>query len=746
MGRRGIDWLLIVVLTGVWAGLFVRGIGEGLRTQRGFIDVRVSSARAGDYPTVQDGPVSDPAFEPRDRVIAVDGTDLRDASQLDFYDLATRGARERGDTVIRGERDGRPFEARVPLTPREGWWLGFAMQAIGMAVALTILLQAPDRRLARLLFVSLWAWIALNATMDPQQGLRGTRGEVILAGGLGASFAVSIVWIAQSFTRSARPVPISWRALAVACGVALAANTVFRTSVPHTWSQIIALLPIVHGLVVVATLAGLSRAYLRADALERRQLRWVVLGFYVAFIGVFTAMQLTLVGVRTSARVLSAVSATALYAGILVAVVGYRWLDIDRLISATVSYTILGIAVLGGALAVIPALAGAAQTSLGIEASAAQWLLTLGLVGAAIPAHHHLWPQIDRRLFAGRHRRVAGLEHLRDELDRCSGAEELWALASERIDELLEPISLVVYTREGDRFTPRFARGRESSPPYPADSLLARALERHGRPLAADSPEIDPFDRAALETLGVALFVPIRGGQHLVGFACLGAKRTNDIYSREEMHALRAIAARCAELLGDASGDPPQIFRHDGELWTIASRGKQIHLRDMRGLHHLATLLREPGREFAALDLARSAGGLATMNGAAPEPELRVSRSLGDAGPMLDAQARSEYRARLVELDAELADAERCADLGRVERASAEREALFAELGSSQRGAAPGSDAQRARIAVTKAIKLALEKIAEAHPELGAHLATTIRRGFGCAYEPDPRDAAAWEV
>jgi hypothetical protein len=94
MGRRGVDWLLIVVLTGVWAGLFVRGIGEGLRTQRGFIDVRVSSARAGDYPIVQDGPASDPAFEPRDRVIAVDGKDLRDARQLDSCDLATRGARE----------------------------------------------------------------------------------------------------------------------------------------------------------------------------------------------------------------------------------------------------------------------------------------------------------------------------------------------------------------------------------------------------------------------------------------------------------------------------------------------------------------------------------------------------------------------------------------------------------------------------------------------------------------------------
>ena len=121
------------------------------------------------------------------------------------------------------------------------------------------------------------------------------------------------------------------------------------------------------------------------------------------------------------------------------------------------------------------------------------------------------------------------------------------------------------------------------------------------------------------------------------------------------------------------------------------------------------------------------------------EPETRSG--LGDAG-----QARNEYRVRLAELESELADAEHCADLGRLERASAEREALLAELESSGRGARPGSDAERARIAVTKAIRTAFEKITEGHPELGAHLASSIRRGLTCAYEPDPRDPAEWEV
>ena len=102
-----------------------------------------------------------------------------------------------------------------------------------------------------------------------------------------------------------------------------------------------------------------------------------------------------------------------------------------------------------------------------------------------------------------------------------------------------------------------------------------------------------------------------------------------------------------------------------------------------------------------------------------------------------------ENRARNAGFPCELADAQRCADLGRLERANAERKALLAELGSVAR---PSSDAERSRVAVTKAIKAALDRIADAHPELGAHLMTTIRRGYACSYAPDARDRAEWET
>jgi hypothetical protein len=64
----------------------------------------------------------------------------------------------------------------------------------------------------------------------------------------------------------------------------------------------------------------------------------------------------------------------------------------------------------------------------------------------------------------------------------------------------------------------------------------------------------------------------------------------------------------------------------------------------------------------------------------------------------------------------------------------------------AERGAGPADHAglERARLAVTKAIRIALAHIAAVHPVLGQHLSATIRRGYSCVYLPDPRTPIAW--
>lgn len=100
------------------------------------------------------------------------------------------------------------------------------------------------------------------------------------------------------------------------------------------------------------------------------------------------------------------------------------------------------------------------------------------------------------------------------------------------------------------------------------------------------------------------------------------------------------------------------------------------------------------------------------------------------------------YRRRLTDLDDEIAAARDHADLARQRRATDEREHLLGEL---RRATRPGGTlralgstaAERARKAVTARIRDAIRRIADAHPELGAHLDRTIRTGTTCRYEPD---------
>src|SRR5215472_3587365 len=222
--------------------------------------------------------------------------------------------------------------------------------------------------------------------------------------------------------------------------------------------------------------------------------------------------------------------------------------------------------------------------------------------------------------------------------------------------------------------------------------------------------------------------------------------------------ALAAVAAlrRLADWIEDAAAPEASrnLFRREGQYWTVCYQGLVARLTDAKGLRLLARLLADPGREFHAVDLAAADSQTprpapAPVLAAAGRGELPVRPDLGDAGALLDATAKAAYQARLGELAAELEDAERCSDPGRAATASAERDFLVAELaravGLGGRDRRAASHAERARLNVTRAIRAAMANLARANPPLGAHLAATIRTGRYCSYTPDPRAPITWE-
>ena len=65
---------------------------------------------------------------------------------------------------------------------------------------------------------------------------------------------------------------------------------------------------------------------------------------------------------------------------------------------------------------------------------------------------------------------------------------------------------------------------------------------------------------------------------------------------------------------------------------------------------------------------------------------------------------------------------------------------------SGARSIPPGADepSERARSAVTKAIRAAIRRIGARHAGLGYHLNTAVKTGHECVYMPDPEQNVSW--
>ncbi len=199
---------------------------------------------------------------------------------------------------------------------------------------------------------------------------------------------------------------------------------------------------------------------------------------------------------------------------------------------------------------------------------------------------------------------------------------------------------------------------------------------------------------------------------------------------------------------GDSSADE-YVFRREGDYWSVAFKGQAVRLRDLKGLRYLARLLGDPGREFHVRDLVAAEGGWSGEAGRGAERGLAFSSGL-DAGVMLDARAKEAYRRRLAEIDEDIEEARAIGDDERAAQAAAERDFLLRELaravGLGGRDRRVGSDSERARASVTRAIRQAMARIHGYHPALGEHLDRAIRTGTYCAYLPDPRVPLVWTL
>ncbi|MDP2710924.1 MAG: AAA family ATPase [Solirubrobacteraceae bacterium] len=247
-----------------------------------------------------------------------------------------------------------------------------------------------------------------------------------------------------------------------------------------------------------------------------------------------------------------------------------------------------------------------------------------------------------------------------------------------------------------------------------------------------------------------------------------GASSSSGLAAAAQRRSRGEDGERGRELTG-ADGTAPvraagHAFYRRGDIWTIGPPGREIQLRDAKGLSHVARLLGAPHVEVHALDLGRDGSGARRSGrgrGSAAKGSASAAiaadagieihaRGEDGAGPALDNQAKAAYRARVAELQAQVDEAEALHDPARAARLREELDFLTRELSSAVglhgRDRKTGSDAERARVNVTRAIRTALKRLSEHDPELGRRLDADIRTGIFCAYEPAPGDAPKWDL
>jgi hypothetical protein len=171
---------------------------------------------------------------------------------------------------------------------------------------------------------------------------------------------------------------------------------------------------------------------------------------------------------------------------------------------------------------------------------------------------------------------------------------------------------------------------------------------------------------------------------------------------------------------------PPGEFSivAEGEYFAISTSRGTLRFKATRGMQYLARLVERPDVALHVLELA----------GSGEHPDR------GDAGELLDTSAFRSYRARLESLREAAEEADERGDAERAERARDEMESIARELarasGRGGRARRADSAVDRARSAVQRRIKDAIQRIHEQDSELGMWLQRVVHTGNYCTFRP----------
>ncbi len=555
--RTRLKVAVLAALLPLWLVCLALHVDLALRGGLGWVPLYVEPAAAADAsPRVAgfwpETPPEDTSLAVGDRLLSVGGHALVGASRLDVL-AAVYAAAQGGVAAFRVERDEVERAAELVLVDFPAPWTQTAL-VLGMGAAAVVMwVRRRDSRAARASILACAAYSFHWALFLSGGGWRTYAGFAVLVGA-GAIFGPlalrAIVLLAERGPPASRLV-LAFPWLFLSTGPLISS---WLVGFPVSGDLGVSLLMGNYAALIAAVLATLAWSYRRADAVNRRQLRWVLLGFYLGLAPVAAAAALaSWQPVYRPVYDASLLATLVIPLAIGIALTRYNFLDVDRLISSTAAYSILLITFLALLLAPVPAAAQAVSDLTDLRPTLVQAVLTLALATAVILGERVLRPRLERIFFRERHAFENGVGKLRASLGEFQAPGEMLEALGERLAGLLGLQTCAIYARSGESFAPIYTHGSGIPPGFDGRGQLAALLEDAERPVEAARWRrwrrrglLGELEAAQLESLDANLVVAIRREGELSAFLCLGQKGSEDVYTPVDLALLEGLCDRVA--------------------------------------------------------------------------------------------------------------------------------------------------------------------------------------------------------
>ncbi len=239
------------------------------------------------------------------------------------------------------------------------------------------------------------------------------------------------------------------------------------------------------------------------------------------------------------------------------AILRFRLLDVDRILSRLVAYILTTAVALGAFYGLIALFSMFLQSAMHatdpLVIAGYLLLLAFGLM----PVRNFIQAAIDRLFYRSPadYRRV--LTTLSRRLVITPDLSQILSVLEDQLQHSLAPEKFVIYLYNDDldHYFPH-ASQEDSAPPYMVDDPLIHMLTKLEAPFWLPPsgplpPELEPAGASYRYLIGY-VFVPLHYEGKLIGFMLLGQRRSGDLYSKDDLDFLGAVAAQSTLALENA--------------------------------------------------------------------------------------------------------------------------------------------------------------------------------------------------